>query len=121
MQRACRLKRPSSAGHGQRLRSGNGAGTNAQVQNPNCSARVDQISTAFRKHMAWRGLLGILFEPAFSNVQCRAFTLEDAVFRFASQKFAGVPMAGIDGGLDRSRHFGVADGAVRDIAAVQLA
>ena len=93
MQRACRLKRPSSAGHEQCLRSGNGAGTNAQMQNPNCSTRVDQISTAFRKRMAWRGLLGVHDEPALSNEERRAFTLEDAVFRFVSQKFAGVPMA----------------------------
>ena len=99
----------------------NWAGTNAQMQNPNCSTRVDQISTAFRKRMAWRGLLGVHVEPALSNEKRRAFTLEDAVFRFVSQKFAGVPMAGIDGGLDCSRDFGVADGAVRDIAAVQVA
>ena len=58
---------------------------------------------------------------AFSNQECRALTFEDAVGGFASQKFAGVPVAGIDGGLDRSGNFGVADGAVRDVATVQLA
>ena len=56
-----------------------------------------------------------------SNEKCRAFTLEDAINGFASQKFAGVSVAGIDGGLDRSRNFGVADDAVRNVAAVQLA
>lgn len=69
---------------------------------------------------------GILFArqkrrgTAFSNEECRTFALEYAVFGFAAKKFAGVPMAGIDGGLDRSRNFGVADCAVRDVAAVQL-
>ena len=71
--------------------------------------------------MAWKGLLGVQVEPALSNENRRAFALEDAVFWFASQKFSGVSVAGIDGGLDRSRDFGVADGAMRNIATVQLA
>ena len=58
---------------------------------------------------------------AFSNQECRALTFEDAVGGFASQKFAGVSVAGIDGGLDRSGNFGVADGALRHVATVQLA